>query len=649
MAISELPRARLGDLEVAAQGLGCMGMSQSYGHRGDRSEAIATIRRGLDLGVELIDTANVYGEGENERLVGEAIAGRREDVLLATKFGVVRTPDGNAARGDPAYVKRCCDASLSRLGVDHIDLYYQHRVDPKVPVEETWAAMSELVASGKVRFLGISEATPATIRRAHAVHSISALQSEWSLWSRELETEVVPLCRDLGIGIVPYAPLGRGFLTGTVTTLDGLPKDDMRRRLPRFSVDHLDRNLEIAKKLSQLADARGVRPAQLALAWLHHQGDDVVPIPGTKRRSYLEENLGAAALKLSAAEVAALERAAGEVAGERYPEEMSRTNQVETPPQQQRRPTRRRTMETEPESDTTAAEDVSRRTAMEAPSNSPLPVGEFGVWTLEYDLEGAGGEAAALAEKLGFGAFWLGGSPRLPDLRRALEATDRIQVATSVVNIWSYAPEELAADWQQLESDFPGRTIVGIGVGHPQVDRDSYARPLSAMRDYLDRLDAAESPGAERRCLAALGPKMLELAGARSAGSIPYFVPPEHTRIARQELGLGPFLAPELSCVYDEDPERARSRAQRFAKCYLPMTNYANAIHRSGFSKADLEGEGSERLLDAVVPHGGADKIAAVARAHLEAGANHVAIQSARVKGVPEAEWTAVANALISR
>ncbi|MGW5518986.1 aldo/keto reductase [Nocardia africana] len=318
---------KLGELTVGAQGLGCMGMSQAYGVRDNDEESIATIHRALDLGVTLLDTANVYGAGDNEELVGRAIAGRRDQVVLATKFGIVWGEGGSmGARGDAVYVAQSCDESLKRLGVDHIDLYYQHRVDPNVPVEETWGALSELVTAGKVRYLGISEASAETIRRAHAVHPVTALQSEWSLWTRGIEEEVLPTCRELGIGIVPFSPLGRGFLTGSITSTADLPADDLRRALPRFADDNIDRNLAVVAELRAMAEEKGVTAGQLALAWVQSRGDDVVPIPGTKRRTYLEQNVAATEIELSAEDLARIEAAAPAeaFAGARYPEHLAR-------------------------------------------------------------------------------------------------------------------------------------------------------------------------------------------------------------------------------------------------------------------------------------------------------------------------------------
>ncbi|WP_253814106.1 aldo/keto reductase [Nocardia amikacinitolerans] len=310
----------LGELAVSAQGLGCMGMSHAYG-AADDDQSIATLHRALDLGVTLLDTADFYGSGHNEELIGRAIAGRRDEVVLATKFGFAnRLGEPTAIRGDAAYVRQACDASLRRLGVDHIDLYYQHRVDPTVPIEETVGAMAELVRAGKVRHLGLSEASASTIRRAHAVHPIAALQSEWSLWTRDLEAEIVPVCRELGIGIVPFSPLGRGFLTGRYNSVAELAETDMRRSQPRFADGNLEQNLAIVAKLNELATAKGVTAGQLALAWVQHRGDDVVPIPGTRRQRYLEENLAALTIELSPEDLAAIESAAPphQIAGTRY-------------------------------------------------------------------------------------------------------------------------------------------------------------------------------------------------------------------------------------------------------------------------------------------------------------------------------------------
>ncbi|MEW2524029.1 aldo/keto reductase [Streptomyces sp. NPDC047071] len=316
-----LPTRTLGALTVSAQGLGCMGMSHGYG-TSDDDRSIATLHRALDLGVTLFDTADYYGAGHNEELLGRALSGaRRERAVIATKFGFAnRLGEPPLIRGDAAYVRQACDASLARLGVDHIDLYYQHRVDPNVPIEETVGAMAELVAAGKVRHLGLSEASARTIRRAHAVHPIAALQSEWSLWTRDLEEETAPVCRELGIGLVPFSPLGRGFLTGRVTSVADLEANDVRRSQPRFADGNLERNLAIVDALTALAAEKGVTAGQLALAWVQHRGADVVPIPGTRREAYLRENLAAATIELSADDLAAIDAAAPAdgVAGTRY-------------------------------------------------------------------------------------------------------------------------------------------------------------------------------------------------------------------------------------------------------------------------------------------------------------------------------------------
>ena len=308
---------------MSAQGLGCMGMSEFYGSS-DEDEAIATILRALDLGVTFLDTADMYGPFTNEKLVGRAIASRRDEVVLATKFGNQRGEDGSflGINGKPDYVRAACDASLQRLGVEHIDLYYQHRVDKSVPIEETVGAMAELVEQGKVRYLGLSEASPETIRRAHAVHPISALQTEYSLWTRDPEEAVLPTVRELGIGFVAYSPLGRGFLSGAITKPEDLAEGDFRRNNPRFQGANFDKNLELVERVREIAAERDVTPGQMALAWLLHQGEDIVPIPGTKRREYLEENAAASEISLSADELERIDEAApaGVTAGDRYPD-----------------------------------------------------------------------------------------------------------------------------------------------------------------------------------------------------------------------------------------------------------------------------------------------------------------------------------------
>jgi aryl-alcohol dehydrogenase-like predicted oxidoreductase len=316
----------LGPLKVSALGLGCMGMSDFY-VGGSEDQSIATIHRALELGIDFLDTSDMYGRGANEELVGRAIAGRRDQVVLATKFGIVRGAQGNTIDGRPEYVRQCCEASLKRLGVETIDLYYQHRVDPNTPIEETVGAMAELVKEGKVRHLGLSEASPATIRRAHAVYPITALQTEYSLWTRDPEGEVLDTVRELGIGFVAYSPLGRGFLTGAIKTIEDLAADDYRRGSPRFQGENFQKNLELMAVIAELAAEKNATPAQVALGWVLTQGNDIVPIPGTKRPHYIAENIGALAVSFTPADRKRLEDAfpAGVAAGARYPTQPMQT------------------------------------------------------------------------------------------------------------------------------------------------------------------------------------------------------------------------------------------------------------------------------------------------------------------------------------